>query len=122
MPKKIPALHRGVALSRSERKQIGPIQIAVIGFDDLKFEGDILPELKRLSDLDVIRLVDMVVVTKSPSGELVRLQAGSLRRERRGATWVDRRAPRRAHDGRRRRIRQWRRRRGADRSAYVRGR
>ncbi len=78
MPKKIPALHRGVALSRSERKQIGPIQIAVIGFDDLNFEGDILPELKRLRDLDVIRLVDMVVVTKSRSGELVRVQAGSL--------------------------------------------
>jgi hypothetical protein len=78
MPKKIPALHRGVALSRSERKRVGPIQIVVLGFDDLKFEGDILPELKRLSDLDVIRLVDMVIVAKSDSGELVRLQADSL--------------------------------------------
>ena len=78
VPKKIPALHRGVALSRSERKQVGPIQIVVLAFDDLKFEGDILPELKRLSDLDVIRLVDMVLVAKSASGELVRLQAGSL--------------------------------------------
>ncbi len=71
MPKKIPALHRGVALSRSERKQIGPIQIVVLGFEDLTFEGDILPELKRLSELDVIRLVDMVIVAKSGSGELV---------------------------------------------------
>ena len=78
MPKKIPALHRGVALSRSERKQIGPIQIVVLGFEDLTFEGDILPELKRLSELDVIRLVDMVIVAKSGSGELVRVQAGSL--------------------------------------------
>jgi hypothetical protein len=78
MPKKIPALHRGVALSRSERKQIGPIQIVVLGFEDLTFEGDILPELKRLSELDVIRLVDMVIVAKSGGGELVRVQAGSL--------------------------------------------
>jgi hypothetical protein len=78
VPKKIPALHRGVALSRSERKRVGPIQIVVFAFDDLKFEGDILPELKRLSDLDVIRLVDMVVVSKTQSGELVRLQASSL--------------------------------------------
>ncbi len=78
MPKKVPALHRGVALSRSERKQIGPIQIVVLGFEDLTFEGDILPELKRLSELDVIRLVDMVIVAKSGSGELVRVQAGSL--------------------------------------------
>ncbi|MGO9882149.1 MAG: hypothetical protein ACLPV4_03940 [Solirubrobacteraceae bacterium] len=78
MPKKIPALHRGVALSRSERKQVGPIQIVVLGFDDLKFEGDFLSELKRLSDLDVIRLVDVVIVSKSASGEIVRLKAVSL--------------------------------------------
>jgi hypothetical protein len=78
VPKKIPALHRGVALSRSERRRVGPIQILVLGFEDLKFEGDILPELKRLSDLEVIRLVDMIVVAKSDSGELVRVQAGSL--------------------------------------------
>jgi uncharacterized membrane protein len=78
VPKKIPALHRGVALSRSERKRVGPIQIVVVGFEDVKFEGDILPELRRLSDLDVIRLVDMVIVTKSESGELVRVQAGTL--------------------------------------------
>jgi uncharacterized membrane protein len=78
VPKKIPALHRGVALSRSERKQVGPIQIVVLGFDDLTFEGDILPELKRLTDLDVIRLVDMVIVAKSKGGELVRVKAGSL--------------------------------------------
>jgi len=78
VPKKIPALHRGVALSRSERKQVGPIQIVVLGFDDLKFEDDILPELKRLNDLDVIRIVDVVIVAKSASGELVRLQADSL--------------------------------------------
>ena len=78
MPKKVPALHRGVALSRSERKQVGPIQIVVLGFEDPSFEGDILPELKRLSQLDVIRLVDMVIVAKSRSGELVRVQAGGL--------------------------------------------
>ncbi|MGO9751467.1 MAG: hypothetical protein ACLP8S_04635 [Solirubrobacteraceae bacterium] len=78
MPKRIPALYRGVALSRSERKQVGPIQIIVIGFQDLTFEGDLLPELGRLRDLDVIRLVDIVIVAKSASGELVRVQAGSL--------------------------------------------
>jgi hypothetical protein len=78
VPKKIPALHRGVALSRSERKRVGPIQIVVLGFEDLKFEGDILPELKRLSDLDVIRLVDVVMVAKAENGELVRLQTASL--------------------------------------------
>ena len=47
VPKKIPVLHRGVALSRSERKQVGPVQIVVLGFEDLEFQGNILPELKR---------------------------------------------------------------------------
>jgi hypothetical protein len=31
-----------------------------------------------LSELDIIRLVDMVIVAKSGSGELVRVQSGSL--------------------------------------------
>ena len=78
VPKKIPALHRGVALSRSKRKQIGAIQILVLGFEDLTFVGDIVPELKRVSELDVIGLVDMVIVAESGSGELFRVQAGSL--------------------------------------------
>jgi hypothetical protein len=39
---------------------------------------DILPELKRLSDLEVIRLVDPVIVAKSKNGELVRLRAVDL--------------------------------------------
>jgi hypothetical protein len=78
VPKKIPVLHRGVALSRSERRRVGPIQIVVVGFDDVGFEGDILPELERLNSLDVIRLVDMVIVAKSETGELVRVQAASL--------------------------------------------
>jgi uncharacterized membrane protein len=78
MPKKMPALHRGVALTRSERKKVGPIQIVVVGFENLTFEDELVPELRRLNGLDVIRLVDMVVVTKSESGELVRVPTGSL--------------------------------------------
>jgi hypothetical protein len=41
----------------------------VLGFEHLSFEGDILPELRRWSDRDVIRLIDMVIVAKSGSGE-----------------------------------------------------
>lgn len=81
MPKKIRALRRGTALTRSERKQVGPVQIIVLGFDDLKFQGDILPELKRLRDLEIIRLVDMVIVAKSDRGDLVRVKAGALSEE-----------------------------------------
>jgi hypothetical protein len=81
MPKKLRALHRGTALTRSERKELGPIQIVVIRFDDLKLENKILAELRRLSELEVVRLVDTVIVAKSKSGELVRVEASDPTQE-----------------------------------------
>ena len=53
----------------------------VVGFDDLKFETEIAAELKRLRNLEVVRLVDAVVVSKSKSGELVPIKAGELSQE-----------------------------------------
>jgi hypothetical protein len=45
MPSKVRALRRGGALSRSEKKETGPVQIVVVGFDNVKFESDIVAEL-----------------------------------------------------------------------------
>ncbi len=81
MPSKMRALKRGTALTRSERKQVGPVQIVVVGFDDLQFQGDILPELRRLRDLEIIRLVDMVILAKSERGDLVQVKASDLTQE-----------------------------------------
>ena len=39
MPSKMRALRRGTALTRSEKKQIGPVQIVVLGFDNLQFRA-----------------------------------------------------------------------------------
>jgi len=78
MPKKMRALRRGTALTRSERKQLGPVQILVLAFDELRFNNDILPELRHLGDLEIVRLVDMAVVTKTEGGELVRVKASDL--------------------------------------------
>jgi uncharacterized membrane protein len=72
------ALRRGTALTRTERKEFGPVQVIVLGFDNINLEDDILPELRRLQHLDIVRLVDMVVVTKSDSGELVGVNAKDL--------------------------------------------
>ena len=46
----------------------GPMQMLVVEFTDGKFKGDILAELKRLTDEDIVRLVDMLVVRKSRTG------------------------------------------------------
>jgi uncharacterized membrane protein len=57
---------------------IGPVQILVVGFDDDEFTGRILPELKRLRELDVVRLVDLLVVRKDEAGEIDVQQTSDL--------------------------------------------
>ena len=41
---------------------IGPVQLVVLGFEGNEFKGEILPELHRLKEHDVIRLIDMLLV------------------------------------------------------------
>jgi uncharacterized membrane protein len=65
----------------SEIPDFGPIQMLVVGFDDPAFTGEILPELARLKDEDVIRLVDLLVVSKSSDGEVEVLQHSDLSTE-----------------------------------------
>ena len=57
---------------------IGPVQILVIGFDDPKFTGEILEELSRLKENDVIRLVDLLVVEKTRPENIERMTQRSL--------------------------------------------
>ena len=50
--------------------EIGPVQMLAFGFDQPKFEGAILDELQKLTDADIIRVVDAVVVYKDADGEV----------------------------------------------------
>jgi uncharacterized membrane protein len=59
--------------------EFGPVQILVVGFgstDDMK--GEILEELQRLREKDIIRLVDLVAVAKDMNGEIVALETSDL--------------------------------------------
>jgi uncharacterized membrane protein len=56
----------------------GPVQMLVLGFPEKGLQGKILPELKRLKDLDVIRLIDLVVVKKDDEGEIDTLHTSDL--------------------------------------------
>jgi uncharacterized membrane protein len=49
---------------------MGPVQMLVIGFDDPQFRGEVLAEIERLRQDDVVRMIDMIVVKKSADGEL----------------------------------------------------
>ena len=64
-------------------EEFGPVQILVVGFEGTTFQGEILPELQRLKDLDIIRLVDLVVVAKDTDGEIAAVELSDLSDEQR---------------------------------------
>ena len=57
---------------------IGPVQMLVVGFEDPKFKGEVLEELTRLKDADIIRLIDLAVVKKEADGSIETLHASDL--------------------------------------------
>jgi uncharacterized membrane protein len=59
-------------------EEFGPVQILVIGFDDGNFTGGILDELRRLREQDIVRLVDLLFVTKDSDGNLGVLEKSDL--------------------------------------------
>jgi uncharacterized membrane protein len=62
-------------------EEFGPVQILVVGFDNVEFTGEVLEELRRLKDLDIIRLIDLVIVAKDEDGEVVGVQTSDLSAE-----------------------------------------
>jgi uncharacterized membrane protein len=57
---------------------IGPIQMLVVGFEGPKFKGEILEELRRLKDEDIIRLIDLLVIKKNDDGTVETLHQSDL--------------------------------------------
>ena len=60
---------------------IGPVQMLIVGFEDPKFQGEVLEEFKRLKDADIIRLIDLVVVKKDDEGNIETLHTSDLNEE-----------------------------------------
>jgi uncharacterized membrane protein len=46
----------------------GPVQVVVVGFADEDFAGEVLPELRRLRGGTMIRLLDVILVSKDEDG------------------------------------------------------
>jgi len=54
---------------------LGPVQILVIGYgQDAQFTGAALDELKRLTEHDVVRLVDLLFVHKNEDGSVEKVE------------------------------------------------
>ena len=58
--------------------EMGPVQLLVVGFEDGKFEGKILAELRRLREQKIIRLVDLLFVAKDEQGDVAKLEHSDL--------------------------------------------
>ncbi len=61
-------------------EQFGPLQILVLGFQaqERRFSREILEELKRLRAHDVVRLVDLLFVTKDADGHVASAELSDL--------------------------------------------
>jgi uncharacterized membrane protein len=64
-----------------QQTMLGPVQMLVLGFQDERFTGEILPELRRLREHDVIRLIDLLLIRKDDEGDVEVIQTTDLSRE-----------------------------------------
>lgn len=58
----------------------GPVQLLVLGFERTQFDGTIMPEIERLKDAGIIRLIDLLFVTNR-DGSVETIQASDLSTE-----------------------------------------
>lgn len=57
---------------------IGPVQLIVLGFSQPDFQGEILAELDRLKENDIVRVIDALAVYKDAEGEVTTLERSDL--------------------------------------------
>jgi len=60
---------------------IGPVQLIVLGFDHPDFHGDVIAELERLRDSDMVRVIDALAVHKDAEGEITVAHLSNLTHE-----------------------------------------
>jgi uncharacterized membrane protein len=54
----------------AETPTFGPVQMLVLEFDRTEFDGRVMPELARLKEAGIVRLIDLLFVSKNQDGEL----------------------------------------------------
>jgi hypothetical protein len=57
---------------------LGPVQLLVISFDRPDFRGEVLAELERLREGDLVRVIDLLVVHKGGDGVVRSLEHSDL--------------------------------------------
>jgi uncharacterized membrane protein len=59
-------------------ENVVPLDFAVIGFPGNKFTGEIAPEIYRLVEEGLIRIIDLVFISKEKSGNFTVLELNDL--------------------------------------------
>ena len=59
----------------------GPVQMLVLEFDSENLKGEILPEMRRLKEAGIVRLIDLLVVQKQEDGDIITIQDTDLSQE-----------------------------------------
>lgn len=49
---------------------LGPVEVIVVGFPGNQFNGEILPELERLVEADIISIIDGLMLQKHANGDI----------------------------------------------------
>ena len=57
---------------------MGPLEYLVVGFEGNRFTGQILRELRAARDKGIIRVVDLLFLTKDASGNLAAMELSDL--------------------------------------------
>jgi hypothetical protein len=57
---------------------IGPVQLLVVGFEQPNFQGEVLAQLQSLREQELVRVIDILVVSKDADGALATMQISDL--------------------------------------------
>jgi hypothetical protein len=60
---------------------MGPLEYVVIEFEGNHLTGEILPELRRLRDLGIVRVVDLLLIQKDAQGKVSARELSDLSQE-----------------------------------------
>jgi len=54
---------------------MGPVQVLVVGFEQPTFSGEVLAEFARLQEAGIVRLVDLLLISRAEDGTFETLNA-----------------------------------------------
>lgn len=61
--------------------EIGPVEYLVVEFPGNEFKGEIAPEIAALAQAGIVRILDLVFITKDENGDVVWLEADAMQGE-----------------------------------------